>query len=54
MTETHIQYMLSKIPMGRFFRKRRGDRGARVLARFADCSFSNRPVFDISAAATYK
>ncbi|HKE16642.1 MAG TPA: SDR family NAD(P)-dependent oxidoreductase [Kofleriaceae bacterium] len=47
MTETHIQYMLSKIPMGRF------GLTAEIAAMIAwlaseECSFSTGAVFDLS------
>ncbi len=53
MTEQHIQYMLSKIPMGRFGTV---DEVAALVAWLAsaDCSFSTGAVFDISGGrATY-
>jgi NAD(P)-dependent dehydrogenase (short-subunit alcohol dehydrogenase family) len=47
MTETHIQYMLSKIPMNRFVNV---DEIAALVCWLAseDCSFSTGAVFDIS------
>ena len=53
MTETHIQYMLSKIPMNRFVNV---DEIASLVCWLAseDCSFSTGGVFDISGGrATY-
>ena len=53
MTEQHIQYMLSKIPMGRFGA---AEEVAALVAWLAseDCSFSTGAVFDISGGrATY-
>ena len=53
MTETHIQYMLSKIPMGRFVEV---DEIAALACWLAseECSFSTGAVFDISGGrATY-
>jgi 3-oxoacyl-[acyl-carrier protein] reductase len=53
MTETHIAYMLSKIPMGRFGRV---DEAASMIAWLAseECSFSTGAVFDLSGGrATY-
>ena len=53
MTEQHIQYMLSKIPMGRFGT---AEEVAALVAWLAseDCSFSTGAVFDISGGrATY-
>jgi 2-dehydro-3-deoxy-L-rhamnonate dehydrogenase (NAD+) len=53
MTEQHIQYMLSKIPMGRFGTV---EEVAALVAWLAseDCSFSTGAVFDISGGrATY-
>ncbi|MBV8030424.1 MAG: SDR family oxidoreductase [Betaproteobacteria bacterium] len=53
MSETHIQYMLSKIPMGRFVSV---DEIAALVCWLAsaDCSFSTGAVFDISGGrATY-
>jgi 2-dehydro-3-deoxy-L-rhamnonate dehydrogenase (NAD+) len=53
MTESHIQYMLSKIPMNRFVRV---DEVAALVCWLAseDCSFSTGGVFDISGGrATY-
>ena len=53
MTEQHIQYMLSKIPMGRFVEVDEIAALACWLAS-ADCSFSTGGVFDISGGrATY-
>ena len=53
MTESHINYMLSKIPMGRFVEV--GEIAALVCwLASADCSFSTGAVFDISGGrATY-
>jgi 2-dehydro-3-deoxy-L-rhamnonate dehydrogenase (NAD+) len=53
MTEQHINYMLSKIPMGRFVEV--GEIAALVCwLASADCSFSTGAVFDISGGrATY-
>jgi 2-dehydro-3-deoxy-L-rhamnonate dehydrogenase (NAD+) len=53
MTETHINYMLSKIPMARFVQV---DEVAALVCWLAseDCSFSTGAVFDISGGrATY-
>ncbi len=53
MTEQHIQYMLSKIPMGRFGTV---EEVAALVAWLAseDCSFSTGATFDISGGrATY-
>jgi 3-oxoacyl-[acyl-carrier protein] reductase len=53
MTEEHIQYMLSKIPMNRFVNV---DEIASLVCWLAsaDCSFSTGAVFDISGGrATY-
>jgi 2-dehydro-3-deoxy-L-rhamnonate dehydrogenase (NAD+) len=53
MTEQHIQYMLSKIPMGRFVEV---DEIAALVCWLAseECSFSTGGVFDISGGrATY-
>ncbi|HEX9462389.1 MAG TPA: SDR family NAD(P)-dependent oxidoreductase [Alphaproteobacteria bacterium] len=53
MTEQHIQYMLSKIPMGRFVET---DEIAALAAWLVseECSFSTSGVFDISGGrATY-
>lgn len=53
MSQTHIDYMLSKIPMGRFGRT---DEAAALVAWLAseDCSFSTGAVFDLSGGrATY-
>jgi 3-oxoacyl-[acyl-carrier protein] reductase len=53
MTESHINYMLSKIPMGRFVEV---DEVASLVCWLAseDCSFSTGGVFDISGGrATY-
>ena len=53
MTEQHIQFMLSKIPMGRFVQV---DEIASLVCWLAseDCSFSTGGVFDISGGrATY-
>jgi 2-dehydro-3-deoxy-L-rhamnonate dehydrogenase (NAD+) len=53
MTEAHIQYMLSKIPMNRFVEV---DEIAALVCWLAseDCSFSTGGVFDISGGrATY-
>lgn len=53
MTEQHINYMLSKIPIGRFCQV---DEIAALIAWLAseDCSFSTGAVFDISGGrATY-
>jgi NAD(P)-dependent dehydrogenase (short-subunit alcohol dehydrogenase family) len=53
MTESHIQYMLSKIPMARFVEVDEVAALACWLAS-ADCSFSTGAVFDISGGrATY-
>jgi 3-oxoacyl-[acyl-carrier protein] reductase len=53
MTESHINYMLSKIPMARFVEV--GEIAALVCwLASADCSFSTGGVFDISGGrATY-
>ena len=53
MTQSHIDYMLSKIPMGRFVEV---DEVASLVCWLAsaDCSFSTGGVFDISGGrATY-
>ena len=53
MTEQHIQYMLSRIPMGRFGTT---DEVAALVAWLAseECSFCTAAVFDISGGrATY-
>jgi len=53
MTEEHIQYMLSKIPMGRFGRV---EEIAALVAWLCseECSFSTGAVFDVSGGrATY-
>jgi 3-oxoacyl-[acyl-carrier protein] reductase len=53
MTESHISYMLSKIPMGRFGRV---EEIAGMIAWLAseECSFSTGAVFDLSGGrATY-
>jgi 2-dehydro-3-deoxy-L-rhamnonate dehydrogenase (NAD+) len=53
MTEQHIQYMLSKIPMGRFVETNEVAALAAWLAS-EECSFSTGGVFDISGGrATY-
>ncbi|TMH99792.1 MAG: SDR family oxidoreductase [Betaproteobacteria bacterium] len=53
MTEQHIQYMRSKIPMGRFVQVEEIAALVCWLAS-ADCSFSTGAVFDISGGrATY-
>ena len=53
MTQAHIDYMLSKIPMNRFGRK---EEAAALVAWLCseDCSFSTGAVFDLSGGrATY-
>jgi 2-dehydro-3-deoxy-L-rhamnonate dehydrogenase (NAD+) len=53
MTQAHIDYMLSKIPMGRFGKT---DEAAALVAWLCseDCSFSTGAVFDLSGGrATY-
>jgi 3-oxoacyl-[acyl-carrier protein] reductase len=53
MTEEHIQFMLSKIPMGRFGQV---EEAAAMISWLAseDCSFSTGAVFDLSGGrATY-
>jgi 3-oxoacyl-[acyl-carrier protein] reductase len=53
MTQAHIDFMLSKIPMGRFLRV---DEAAAMVAWLVseDCSFSTGAVFDLSGGrATY-
>ena len=53
MTQTHIDYMLSKIPMGRFGKV---EEAAALVAWLCseDCSFSTGAVFDLSGGrATY-
>ncbi len=53
VTPQHIEYMLSKIPMGRFGRK---EEAAALVAWLCsqDCSFSTGAVFDLSGGrATY-
>ncbi len=53
MSRQHIDYMLSKIPMGRFVQTEEIAAMAAWLAS-ADCSFSTGAVFDISGGrATY-
>jgi 3-oxoacyl-[acyl-carrier protein] reductase len=53
MAQTHIDYMLSKIPMARFLELQEA---AAMVAWLAseDCSFSTGAVFDLSGGrATY-
>jgi len=53
VTQQHIDYMLSKIPMNRFGRK---DEAAALVAWLCseDCSFTTGAVFDLSGGrATY-
>ena len=53
MTQQHIDFMLSKIPMGRFLEVREA---AAMVAWLSseDCSFSTASVFDLSGGrATY-
>ena len=53
MSQEHIDYMLSKIPMGRFGLK---EEAAALVAWLcsAECSFSTGAVFDLSGGrATY-
>jgi len=53
MTQSHIDYMLSKIPMGRFGKK---EEAAALVAWLCseDCSFTTGAVFDLSGGrATY-
>lgn len=53
MSQTHIDYMLSRIPMGRFGSV---DENAALITWLAsaECSFSTGAVFDISGGrATY-
>jgi len=53
VTPQHIEYMLSKIPMGRFGQK---EEAAALVAWLCsqDCSFSTGAVFDLSGGrATY-
>ncbi|MDH5541101.1 MAG: SDR family oxidoreductase, partial [Rhizobacter sp.] len=53
MAQSHIDFMLSKIPMGRFLQV---DEAAAMIAWLAseDCAFSTGAVFDISGGrATY-
>jgi 3-oxoacyl-[acyl-carrier protein] reductase len=53
MTQAHIDYMLSKIPMGRFGKK---EEAAALVAWLCseECSFSTGAVFDLSGGrATY-
>lgn len=53
MQQSHIDYMLSKIPMGRFGKK---EEAASLVAWLCseDCSFSTAAVFDLSGGrATY-
>lgn len=53
MTQTHIDFMLSKIPMGRFLEV---DEAAAMVAWLAssECSFTTGAVFDLSGGrATY-
>ena len=53
MTEEHIGYMLSKIPMGRFGTVDEATNLCLWLAS-EDCSFSTGAVFDVSGGrATY-
>ena len=53
MSQEHIDYMLSKIPMGRFGLKEEAAAMAAWLCS-ADCSFSTGAVFDLSGGrATY-
>jgi hypothetical protein len=53
MAQTHIDYMLSKIPMGRFVEVRR-DRRDGGLAGQRGLQFSTGAVFDITGGrATY-
>jgi len=53
VTQQHIDYMLSKIPMGRFGLKEEAAALVAWLAS-ADCSFSTGAVFDLSGGrATY-
>jgi 3-oxoacyl-[acyl-carrier protein] reductase len=53
MSQSHIDYMLSKIPMGRFGKT---TEAAALVAWLCseDCSFSTGAVFDLSGGrATY-
>ena len=53
MTQQHIDFMLSKIPMGRFLEV---DEAAAMVAWLAseECSFTTGAVFDLSGGrATY-
>ena len=53
MTQQHIDYMLSRIPMGRFLQV---DEAAAMVTWLAsnDCAFTTGSVFDISGGrATY-
>jgi 3-oxoacyl-[acyl-carrier protein] reductase len=53
MTQAHIDYMLSKIPMGRFGKK---EEAASLVAWLCseECAFSTGAVFDLSGGrATY-
>jgi 3-oxoacyl-[acyl-carrier protein] reductase len=53
MTQSHIDYMLSKIPMGRFGKK---EEAAALVAWICseECSFTTATVFDLSGGrATY-
>jgi 3-oxoacyl-[acyl-carrier protein] reductase len=53
MTQQHIDYMLSKIPMGRFGKTEEVAALVAWLAS-ADCSFTTGGTFDISGGrATY-
>jgi 3-oxoacyl-[acyl-carrier protein] reductase len=53
MTEAHVRYMLSRIPMGRFGRKEEAAALAAWLCS-PECSFSTGAVFDLSGGrATY-
>jgi 3-oxoacyl-[acyl-carrier protein] reductase len=47
MTQQHIDFMLSKIPMGRFLQV---DEAAAMIGWLAseDCAFSTGAVFDLS------
>ena len=53
MTESHIAYMLSKIPMGRFLEVQEAAAMVAWLAS-AECSFTTGAVFDLTGGrATY-
>ena len=54
ISQQHIDYMLAKIPMGRFVLVEAKSRPWRAGSRSEDCSFTTGGVFDISGGrATY-